>query len=142
MYNFSGIWYRIWGSASIFVILGVTIILFSRPWAEKIKLKDLIIALLSIILGVCMSLFYLSRIAFPDVSSYTGEFVAQYRTSNAPPLPFTSKYLFWEGEGKKYPFYLDTFSKKEICPELESGRKYTVYYDKFTKVIVKVEPVE
>ena len=97
-----------------------------------------------IVIAICLSLIYVSKIVFPDVSSYTGEFVYSHRNSRvAPPLPFTTKYVFWNGEGKKQPFYLDSFSKKEIFPyEFESGQKYTIYFDEFTNVIVRVEIID
>ena len=94
--------------------------------------------------AIGMSLIYASRIVFPDVSSYTGEFIESHRNSRvAPPLPVTSEYVFWNGEGKRQVFYLDVFSKKEIFPsEFEVHQKYTIYYDEFTNVIIKVEAIE
>lgn len=144
MYNFSGVFYRIWGVCGILLLLGVVCILVERPWAKKVTLKDLKIGLIGISLAIGLGLVYASRILFPDVLSYTGEFVDTHRNSRvAPPLPFTREYVFWNGEGKKLVFYLDTFSKKEIFPcELEYGQQYTIYYDDFTNVIVRVEPVE
>ena len=144
MLNFSGVWYRIWGVCGVILILGVVIILFERLWSKKGKNKDFKLGLIAIAIGICMSLIYASRIVFPDVSSYTGEFIESHRNSRvAPPLPFTSEYVFWNGEGKKKTFYLDTFSKKEIFPhELVSDQKYKIYFDEFTNVIIKVEIVE
>lgn len=91
-----------------------------------------------------MSLVYISRVVFPNVSSYAGEFVSTNRNSRvAPPLPLTSEYVFWNGEGKKQVFYLDALSKKEIIPyELETGKEYIIYFDDFTNVIVKIEAIE
>jgi len=144
MFNFSGVFYRIWGVCGILLLLGVVCILVEKPWAKKIKLKDLKIGLVGIALAIGLGLVYASRIVFPDVLSYTGEFVDTHRNSRvAPPLPLTDEYVFWNGEGKRQVFYLDFFSKKEIFPyEFEYGRQYTIYYDDFTNVIVKVEPVE
>ena len=144
MFNFSGVFYRIWGVCGILLLLGVVCILVEKPWAKKNKLKDLKIGLVGIALAIGLGLVYASRIVFPDVLSYTGEFVDTHRNSRvAPPLPLTDEYVFWNGEGKRQVFYLDFFSKKEIFPyEFEYGRQYTIYYDDFTNVIVKVEPVE
>lgn len=91
--------------------------------------------------AICLGLIYVSRVVFPDVSSYTGEFIETHRNSRvAPPLPFTDEYVFWNGEGKRQVFYLDIFSKKEIFPyEFVSDQKYTIYFDEFTNVITKVE---
>lgn len=144
MFNFSGVFYRIWGVCGILLLVGILCILVERPWAKKVTLKDLSAGLLGIAFAICLGLVYASRILFPDVLSYTGEFIDTHRNSRvAPPLPFTREYVFWNGEGKKQVFYLDTFSKKEIFPcELEYGQQYTIYYDDFTNVIVRVEPVE
>ena len=144
MYNFSGIIYRIWGVCGIVLILGIVCILFKRPWEKNFKLKKCKLELGIIVFAICMSLVYISRVAFPNISSYTGEFVSTNRNSRvAPPLPLTSEYVFWNGEGKKQVFYLDTLSKKEIIPyELETGKEYIIYFDDFTNVIVKIEAIE
>lgn len=144
MFNFSGVFYRIWGVCGILLLVGILCILVERPWAKKVTLKDLKAGLLITVFAIGLGLVYASRILFPDVLSYTGDFVDTHRNSRvAPPLPFTREYVFWNGEGKKQVYYLDTFSKKEIFPwELEYGQQYTIYYDDFTNVIVRVEPVE
>ena len=97
-----------------------------------------------IVFAVCLGLVYVSRIFFPDVSSYTGVFIETNRNSRvAPPLPVTYEYVFWDGEGKRQVFYLDIFSKEEIFPyEFASNQQYTIYFDEFTNVITRVEPIE
>jgi len=144
MFNFSGVWYRIWGVCGVILLLGFFCILFQRPWAKNVKLKDCKLGLFIIAFALCLGVIYVCRIVFPDVSSYTGEFVESHRNSRvAPPLPITYEYVFWNGEEKKQVFYLDAFSKKEIFPyEFVSNQKYTIYFDEFTNVIVKVEAVE
>ena len=144
MYDFSGVLYRIWGVCGIFLFLGVAVILLEKLLSKKFKIKNCIAGLLAIALAISFSSIYLSRIVFPDVSSYTGEFIESHRNSRvAPPLPLTKEYVFWNGEGKRKVFYLDVLSKKEIFPyEFVSGQKYTIYFDEFTKVIVKVDVAE
>ena len=144
MYNFSGVFYRIWGVCGIILLIGVALLLLEKPWAENFNLKNCKIALVMITVAVCLGLVYGSRILFPNVASYTGEFVETHRNSRvAPPLPVTNEYIFWNGDGKRRVFYLDIFSKKEIFPlEFENGQEYTIYFEKFTKVIVKVDCVE
>ena len=144
MYNFSGVMYRIWGVCGVILMLGFVCLLFERPWKKSFKIQNCKLGLIMIAFSVCLGLIYVSRIVFPDVSSYTGEFVESRRNSRvAPPLPVTYEYVFWNGEGKRHVLYLDIFSKKEIFPsELESGQKYIVYFDEFTNVITKVEPVK
>ena len=144
MHDFSGVWYRIWGVCGIILILGVVLILFERPWAKNFGLKKCKLGLVIIAFAICLGLVYVSRIVFPDVSSYTGEFVESHRNSRvAPPFPLTNEYVFWSGEGERQVFYLDIFSKKEIYPhDFISERKYTIYFDEFTNVITRVEPIE
>ncbi len=144
MYNFSGIVYRIWGVCGIILLVGIIVILCAKPWMPDFNISKVKIDLLFIVFAICLGSIYISRIVFPDVSSYTGEFIETHRNSRvAPPLPFTDEYVFWNGEGKKQVFYLDIFSKKEIFPyEFVSDQKYTIYFDDFTNVIVKVETVE
>lgn len=143
MYNFSGVLYRIWGVCGIILLLGVVSILFEKPWAKNFKIQDCKLGLIMITFAICLGLVYASRILFPEVSSYTGEFIETHRNSRvAPPLPVTYEYVFWDGNGKRPKFYLDTFSKNEIYPfEFEKGQKYIVYFDEFTKVIVRIEVI-
>ena len=141
MYNFSGIIYRIWGVGGILVAIGIVLILFEKPWKNGFKLKKNKWGLIAVACGILLIAVYASRIIFPDVSSYTGEFVDTHRNSRAaPPLPVTYEYVFWNGTGKRQVFFLDIYSKKEIFPSnFEYGQTYTVYYDEFTNVIVRVE---
>lgn len=144
MYNFSGIVYRIWGVCGIILLVGIIAILCAKPWMPDFNISKVKIDLLFIVFAICLGSIYISRIVFPDVSSYTGEFIETHRNSRvAPPLPFTDEYVFWNGEGKRQVFYLDIFSKKEIFPyEFVSSQKYTIYFDEFTNVITKVEAVK
>lgn len=143
MFNFSGVLYRIWGVCGVILVLGVACILLNRPWARKVKIKDCKLGLIMIAAAIGLSLLYASRIVFPGVSSYTGEFIDSHRNSRvAPPLPVTNEYVFWNGEGKKQTLYLDIFSKKIFPDDFVSDRKYTIYFDEFTNVIVQVECIE
>ncbi len=144
MYNFSGMYYRIWAVAGILLLIGITCVLIQKPWAKKFIITDYKFEIVAITIAVFLGIFYISRILVPDISLYTGEFVETHRNSRvAPPLPFTSEYVFWDGDGKRKVLYLDTFSKKDIFPhELESGQVYKVYYDKLTKVITRIDIIE
>lgn len=109
--------------------------------ATKKTSKKLIFTLIALFL---LGGYYFSRIVLADVSSYDGRFVEYYRTSVvAPPLPFTSKYVFLNDKGEKQICYLDSFSKKKIIPfQLEEGKKYTIFYETGTNIIVQVIPLE
>ena len=116
MFNFSGVLYGIWGVCGVILVLGVACILLNRPWARKVKIKDCKLGLIMIAAAIGLSLLYASRIVFPGVSSYTGEFIDSHRNSRvAPPLPVTNEYVFWDGEGKKQAF-IWTFSQKRNTP--------------------------
>ena len=144
MYNFSGIIYRIWAVCGIIFVLGMFLFLMEKPWKNGLKAKDCKTAIIVMACAICMGLVYTSRIIWPDVSSYTGDFIESHRNSRvAPPLPFTIQYTFWNGEGLRKVFYLDISSKEEIFPyEFKEGKEYTIYFDEFTNVIVKVDVEE
>ena len=144
MYNYSGIWFRIWSACGILALISIINLLFSKPWKKKLKIRDLKVELGGLTFAILMVIFYLSRIIFPDTASYTGAFQSEYRDSGASsPLPVIYGYCFWNGEGKKPTFYLDIYSKRKIFPEeFNKEQEYTIYYDKLTNVIVKVDVVE
>ena len=144
MYNFSGIVYRIWGVCGVIFIVGIICIFLDKILKKGFSFRKCKFGIIVILFAICMSIVYISRIAFPKVSSYTGEFVEQHRNSRvAPPIPVTQEYVFWNGVGKKQVYYLDIFSKEKIFnADFEKGQKYTIYYDEFTNVIVYVEIVE
>lgn len=148
MYNFSGIWFRIWGVDGVVLILEIVVILIKILPKKNIKLKECIkeckMELFAIVFAIVMGLSDASGIWSPDVLSYTGKFVVSHTNSRvAPPLPVTYEYVFWNGEGERRILYLDVFSMKEIFPyEFVRDQEYTIYFDKGTKVILKVEVVE
>ncbi len=107
MYDFSGIWFRIWGSAGIILLVGIICILFER---KRRKYGYIVVAV-----AICLSIIYFMRIISPSVSTYDGKFVEQRRNSRiAPPLPFTSEYIFWNGEGKKKTVYLGCVYTRQV----------------------------
>lgn len=144
MFNFSGLVFRIWGVCGIVLFIGLIGILSKRPWKQVLDAKQIMIDLLFIGIAVLLGAVYLSRILFPGVSSYTGTYIETHRNSRvAPPLPVTYEYVFWNGEGNRQKFYLDTFSKKSILhDDLDAGRTYTIYFDEFTNIIVGIENSE
>ena len=145
MYNFSGLIYQILACYLFIFLLMVLCILIKKPWSKDFKFKKIIVEILAIIFAVCEISVITYKIHHPDVLSYTGEFVETHRVSGiAPPLPFTYEYTFWNGEGKKQCYYLDSFSKDEIFPykDLDTNKEYTGYYDDFTNVIVRIEECE
>lgn len=143
MYDFSGILYRILSTFGLMLLIAIIIILFEKPWSKSFELKNCKFAIVTIIIAVSSTIFYAFLIVSPNVSTYTGKYVDSSRTfSYASPLPFNYKHVFWNGEGKKPMFYLDTFSKEKICPNgFEEGNIYTVYYDEWTNIIVGVEDI-
>lgn len=145
MYDFSGLTYRLWASSGLMLLITFILLLLEKPWVRGFKTKSILSTLFLVAFCIVWFSMDVYHVCAPDVSSYTGEFVEVYRTSRvSPPLPFTSKYAFWNGEGKKQVYYIDSFSKKDIFPEggIEPGKKYTVYFEEATNIIVKIEEVE
>ena len=142
MYNFSGLFYRIWAECGIILLAGIICTLIEKPWVKGFKLNNCI-GIITIALSIFLFIECSYAINAKDISTYTGEFVSTNRNSRvAPPLPFTDQYVFWNGEGKKKVVYLDIFSKKEIYPhDFEVGQNYTVYYDEHLDIIVKIEEI-
>ena len=128
MYNYSGIWVRIWGVCGIILLLPIVSWLFHCPWKKKVRIQGMKTEIIAVIGVIVLTLYYLSRIVFPNVASYTGTFESSYRDSSvAPPLPVTYGYCFWNGEGKKPIFYLDIYSKRKIFPEeFKEAQEYTI----------------
>ena len=144
MYDFSGIFYRLWGVCGILLLLGSGCILLEKPWVHGFSFRDCKVGVGIVALAICLSLVYSSRILFPNVSSQTGTFLYYQRNSRvAPPLPVTYEYVFENDQEKKHSFYLDVFSKNRIfTSEFESGKVYMICFDKLTNIIVKAQLVE
>ena len=144
MYNFSGIFYRIWGVSGVMLLLGIVVVLFEKPWKGGFAFRKCKIGLVLIAVSLCLALIYFSRIVRPDVAVHTGVFEEEHRNSQvAPPLPFTTEYIFDNGDEPRKVLYLDVFSKKQIIPDgFAKNHIYTVCYDRFTKVILRVDVVE
>ena len=144
MYNYSGIIYRLLSPCGIVLALGILHILLTFNLERKLNFHNCKTGILIIFASICFTLIHLYNIMYPDVKEYTGEFLYEHRNSRtAPPLPFTMEYIFWNGEGYKYGFYLDIFSMKEIYPEgFTVCQKYTIYYEDATNVIIGVEIAE
>ena len=88
MYNYSGIWFRIWGVCGIILLLPIVSWLFHCPWKKKVRIQGMKTEIIAVIGVIVLTLYYLSRIVFPNVASYTGTFESSYRDSSvAPPLP-------------------------------------------------------
>ena len=145
MYNFSGIIHRIWSTGGILLLLGIIGVLIDRYEAKRkgkeFKIKNCKVSIITIVLAVGLCLFFVSRIVFPNISSYTGVFQYEKDESRGPLL--SNEYVFWNGGKKDQVFYLDVYSKQKIFPEdFEEAEEYIIYYDKLTKIIVGVERVE
>lgn len=144
-----GLLYQIISPGIIMIIIGIgSIVLgkkFSYKMTEKQLKREIFLSFCSILCGVYAVIVVAVSIFSPGYETYQGEFVEWYRDSRvAPPLPFTGRYRFTDGESVD-SFCLDTFSKKNIYPEnFEVGKEYIIYYKKgiASDVIVYVEEVE
>ena len=143
-YNTSGIVYRIFAVYGIIFILGIVCLLLSKFSKNTPKKTEFIIAVIMILFSLVNIGTHIYRAVHPSVLINEGCFIEEYRDSReAPPLPFTYKYVFTSSTSdKKQAFYLDTFSKKNICPDgflTEEG--YRIFYEKNTNIILKVEKI-
>ena len=138
MYNFAGLYHRIWSVSGKLLFIVAICIFFEKPWKKKFTIKKYCYELVATVLAIGYALVMLSRICFPDVMSYTGEFC--YANNDSSIISYNNKYVFKNGKGEKSLFYLDDSSQKQICPdEFNEGESYRIYFDSLTKVIVKVE---
>lgn len=143
MYNFSGLWYRVWAVCGIVLLSCVIMLMFEKPWKNGFRSELSKFELIGIAFSLIMGIITVSRIIMPNVSQYAGELVAEHRNSRvAPPLPFTMEYTFETSSGEKRSLYLDIFSLKKIVPQgFEIGQEYIIYFDEFTNVIVGAKPM-
>lgn len=145
MYDYSGIIYKLLTRGLFFLLLSIVGILIDKQRAKRkgkeFKINNCKGSLIALVFSVALCLFYVSRIVFPDISSYTGVYQYEHKKPRGPLL--TQEYVFWNGGGKNKSFYLDVNSKKKIFPEdFEEAEEYIIYYDELTKIIVGVERVE
>lgn len=150
MYNLSGILYRIWAVGGIFLlglIICVILDLYDAHKKSKTNCKNNSLKKHFIFYGVAfiyllgyMS-FYAYKYVNPQITIYEGCFVEWRRDSKvAPPLPFTSAYIFVDENNQKSTFYIDVDTKNELyLNDFVVDRKYKIYFEDDTKIIVRVE---
>lgn len=138
VYDFSGIYHRIWSVSGKLVVLVIICILLGKPWKKKFLIKNHLWEFFAIIIAIGYAIIMLSRIYFPDIASYTGKFC--YYNNASKIISNNREYTFENNEGRKQIFYLDVSSRVRIFPNgFEDGKMYTIYFDNFTKTIVKVK---
>ena len=138
VYDFSGIYHRIWSVSGKLVVLVIICILLGKPWKKKFLIKNYLWELFAIIIAIGYAIIMLSRIYFLDIASYTGKFC--YYNNASKIISNNREYTFENNEGRKQIFYLDVSSRVRIFPNgFEDGKMYTIYFDNFTKTIVKVK---
>ena len=141
MYCYDGIVYRILAVSGIMFLLGILCILFEKPWSDTFRMRNCIVGILLLVFSILSGIFYLTRIAFPHVLYYEGEYVEENRNSRAaPPLPLTYEYVFSnENDEKNQVFYLDVISCNKMIPSgFSSKQTYRIYYDEPTRGIVEI----
>lgn len=140
MINLYGLWYRVIAVGGSFLLIGLTLLGISFGAKELSKKTTFLVAVLALLYGVGCFGFYGYHIANPKQKEYQGIFKREYRDSRiAPPLPFTTAYVFMSGE----TFYLDTFSKKAVfLNDFEEGKKYEIIFEEATNIILYVKEIE
>lgn len=144
MYNYSGLYFRIWGVCGIVALIGVCCLLITLDRSAKNKKETFVAGILALVVAVVMGSIYFSAIQNPDITVLEGVFVEEYRDSRvAPPLPVTHRYVFADRDGKRKFVYLDMWSKKEIHDEaFIVDQKYRITYEAKLDVIVAVEVLD
>ena len=146
MYSFSGLVHEIWSISAYLIflcIITIALTLGSKKTPKTKKRRTIIecIVIIALMLGFAAHRLYLIDRA--QVDSYTGQFQYSQRESVGRPGLGTTKFVFWNGEGKKQVYYLDWRSRKEIIPfEPVEGMEYTVYFEETTNIIVAIEEVD
>lgn len=145
MYNLSGIFYRLWAVSGLFLFFAGIAFLLSRFWNRKKRdMKGIVVGICLLLVAFTSGFRYAKAAINPEIQIHEGYFLYKNRDSRvAPPLPFTTKYVFSNSTKGNPAFYLDTFSKKEICPQgFDENLLYRIYYEESTKIIVSVEILE
>lgn len=144
MVNSGGLIYRIFAVGVIFLLFAVLLFCIRKySNSKKVQKTEAIIALVIAVYSLFYIGFYTYKAFSPDVQYHDGYISREYRASSvAPPLPFTMAYVFTDSDNLKPTFYLDSFSRKEICPQgFDKDVKYRVYYEKDTNIILAVEVI-
>ena len=141
MYDLSGLSYQLESAAIVFGTGSLMFLIRSHFWtAEKRNFRELMIGILFSVLFIGLTGYYMRIINNLEISVQEVTFVDENRES---PYLFRTEYCFINEKDKKELFYLDSFSKKKICPEgFIKGKKYRIYYEEKTDVIVKTEKLE
>lgn len=142
MFNYSGIAYRIFAVGLIIILFALLVLILPKFInLQKFNTKHIIVGIVILIFGIGYVAFFSYKLISPNIQKYEGIYIREYRNSTvAPPLPFTTTYIFDDGSGNPKPgFHLDNFSKKSIFNrDFNKTQKYTIYYEKDTKIIVGV----
>lgn len=145
MYNLNGILYRLFATCFVLFILGAIVLIISKFWdKEKADIACMRGAILSIVIILVGSSFYIYKYVNPTIEIHEGYFVEEYRDSSvAPPFPFSYCYVFTDGDNLKPSYYMDVFSRKDIYPDdFSTECRYRIYYEESTGIIVRVEQID
>ena len=142
-YDFSGFWWHIWTIGVIIFVGGIASLLLSRFWdSQKIVKKELITAIILILVSVGYSMYFVYKTYEPKIEVCEGTLVREKSYHRSAPL--SSGYTFKDESGKKTWCRIDAISRRtSVWPEgFKMGEKYRVYYETDTDIIVKVEKIE
>ena len=143
MYNYGGIVYRLWAEGVIISLMGIICMFLFSHFGKKDFNKEIFHGGIFVFLvGLYSVVHCIMCLCSPNVSSFEGTFYQYNRDSReAPPLPFTNRYIFYHGDTSEY-VYLDTFTMEQIHPDdLIIGENYIIYYEDHDDIIVGIEEV-
>ena len=140
MYNMSGLYFRMKSCGLVLGGIGFLLLISGRLWSSSSRnMRKCAIGIFAVLACICFSGYYIYVINKPEISVYEGRFIEERRGR----YPACWEYVFFNGNGKKPVFYLDSFSKKEVYPdEFKCGDTYSVSYEGRTGIIIAVKKLE
>ena len=137
-YSFSGITHYLKNYFSI-CIIAIVVLVISKIWdPQKRDKKGVLAGLISLLVGVAYTVYFLLILVNPHIESFTGTLEKCYRKSRQSPS--TYQYIFSEDNERVF-LYLDRASMQKIYPEgLIEGCRYEVHYvDQWDTIVGIIE---
>jgi len=134
--NFGTMWFMFWSRGVAIFAMGVIILFLSSINTRKHprNKRDMMLGVIGIGIGLCLSYEYIHRINNPEIGEYTGQYVEWHRDGAYYLYRFTSQ------NNGNMSFKLDRYTKNEMeeMPFIENNT-YTIFYERDSKSILRIE---
>ena len=136
----SGLYFRTISCGLLSGAIGILFLILSHFWSNSARnIRECVIGVFAILVCAGFCGYYGYVLYSPNIAVYEGRFIEERRGG----YPLCWEYVFFNGNGKKSVFYLDSFSKKEVYPdEFKCGDTYSVSYEGRTGIIIAVKKLE